>query len=255
MAGRVEGKVVLVTGAAKGIGAAAAARLAEEGAILELCDVDGAALAATAASLRSRGVVVTDVVGDVSDPTFVRTWVDGVVARHGRIDVLYNNVGVSRAGLIADISDDDWRFQQRMTLDTCFYCTRAVLPHMAAAGRGSIISMSSGAGIGGHYDLGAYAAAKAGVINLMETVALEYGPLGIRANSLTPGPTATEPFRAYYADKPEAEVAVSRGLDLRRPSRPEEVANTVLWLASDESSNITGICVRSNIRSASARPD
>jgi meso-butanediol dehydrogenase/(S,S)-butanediol dehydrogenase/diacetyl reductase len=114
--------------------------------------------------------------------------------------------------------------------------------------------MSSGAGIGGQHGLGGYAAAKAGVINLMETVALEYGPHGVRANAVTPGPTATAPLLAYLDQQPGGVEAHVRDLDLRRLSQPEEVANTVLWLASDESSNVTGICVRSNIRAASNRP-
>jgi len=254
MGDRLADKVVLVTGGAQGIGAAATRRMGAEGALLWVCDLDAARLAATAEELVGTGIEIVPTVGDVSDVEFVRSWVDAAIAWHGRIDVLYNNVGVSRGGLIGELSDEDWRLQQRLTLDTVFFCTRAVLPHMVARRRGSIISMSSGAGIGGQYNLGGYAAAKAGVINLMETVALEYGPYGVRANSLTPGPTATEPFRAYHAANPGAEADLTSGLDLRRLSTPEEVANTVLWLASDESSNITGICVRSNIRSASARP-
>jgi NAD(P)-dependent dehydrogenase (short-subunit alcohol dehydrogenase family) len=192
--------------------------------------------------------------GDMSSAAFVNDWVAKAVERHGRIDVLYNNVGVSRTGNVGDITDEDWRFVQSMTLDTVFYATRAVLPHMVRAGKGSIVSMSSGAGIGGEYALGGYAAAKAGVINLMETVALEYGPRGVRANAVTPGPTATAPLLEYLEAQPGGVAAHVRGLDLQRLSQPEEVANTVLWLASDDSSNVTGICVRSNIRAESARP-
>ncbi len=254
MAGRLEGKVVLVSGGARGIGAAAVARMAAEGAILWVNDIDVNALDAMARALALTGADITTTVGDASDSVFVDRWVAGAISQYGRVDVLYNNVGVSRGALIGDLSDDDWRLQQRLTLDTVFYATRAVLAHMVRQRSGSIISMSSGAGIGGQYRLGGYAAAKAGVINLMETVALEYGPYGIRANSLTPGPTATEPFLAYYEGNPGAIDVLTSGLDLQRTSRPEEVANTILWLASDESSNITGICVRSNIRSASARP-
>jgi NAD(P)-dependent dehydrogenase (short-subunit alcohol dehydrogenase family) len=114
--------------------------------------------------------------------------------------------------------------------------------------------MSSGAGIGGNYNLGGYAAAKAGVINLMETVATEYGGVGIRANAVTPGPTATAPLLDYLATQPGGVDAHVADLDLKRLSQPDEVAQTVLWLASDFSSNITGICVRSNIRAASRRP-
>lgn len=254
MTGRLQGKVVLITGAGNGIGRAVARRMAPEGALLWLNDIDHAALDAVVDELNGTAVAVDGVAGDVSDSTFVDAWVAAAVERHGRIDVLYNNVGVSRSGLIGELSDEDWRFQQRLTLDTAFYGTRAVLPHMVAAGRGSIVSMSSGAGVGGQYGLGGYAAAKAGVINLMETVAMEYGPHGIRANSVTPGPTETAPLLAHLEQQPGGVAEHTKGLDLQRLSRPEEVANTVLWLASDESSNVTGICVRSNIRAASNRP-
>jgi meso-butanediol dehydrogenase/(S,S)-butanediol dehydrogenase/diacetyl reductase len=107
--------------------------------------------------------------------------------------------------------------------------------------------------VAGEYALGAYAAAKAGVINLMETVAMEYGPHGIRANAVTPGPTATAPMLAWLATQPYGESEHAKGLDLQRFSRPEEVAYAVLYLASDEASNITGIVLRSNIR-AGKRP-
>lgn len=254
MTGRMEGKVALVSAAANGIGRAVARRLAAEGAVLWLNDVAADALAAVVDELTAAGATAEAVPGDGSDSAFVDGWVAGAVERHGRIDVLSNNIGVSRSGLIAEISDDDWRFQQRLTLDTVFFATRAVLPHMVAAGGGSIVSMSSGAGIGGQWNLGGYAAAKAGVINLMETVATEYGPHGVRANAVTPGPTETAPLRAYLEEQPGGIEAHVRDLDLRRLSRAEEVANTVLWLASDEASNVTGICVRSNIRAASSRP-
>ena len=254
MGDRLAGKVALVTGAAKGIGRAVVRRFAQESAVLWINDIDAVGLGAIVDELRDAGGTVDGAVGDVSDPAFVNGWVDEAVAHHGRVDVLYNNVGVSRTGRIGDLTDDDWRFQQRLTLDTVFYVTRAVLPHMERQGSGSIVSMSSGAGIGGQYALGGYGAAKAGVINLMETVALEYGPYGVRANAVTPGPTATEPLLAYLEQQPGGVARHVEGLDLQRLSQPEEVANTVLWLASDEASNVTGICVRSNIRSPSSRP-
>ena len=254
MTGRLEGKVALVSAAANGIGRAVARRFAAEGAALWLNDVAGDALTLVVDELRDTGATVEGVPGDGSDSAFVDAWVAGAVERHGRVDVLSNNIGVSRSGLVAEISDDDWRFQQRLTLDTVFFATRAVLPHMVEAGGGSIVSMSSGAGIGGQWNLGGYAAAKAGVINLMETVATEYGPHGVRANAVTPGPTETAPLRAYLEQQPGGIEGHVRDLDLRRLSRAEEVASTVLWLASDEASNVTGICVRSNIRAASSRP-
>ena len=254
MTGRLEGKVALVSAAANGIGRAVARRFAAEGAVLALFDVAGDALTTVGEELGATGATVDVTIGDATDRPAVDDWVAGVLATHGRVDVLSNNVGVSRTGRIGDLTDDDWHFQQRLTLDTVFYATRAVLGPMVDAGRGAIVSMSSGAGIGGQYALGGYAAAKAGVINLMETVALEYGPYGVRANAVTPGPTATAPLREYLRQQPGGIDGHVRDLDLRRLSEPEEVANTVLWLASDEASNVTGICVRSNIRSASTRP-
>jgi len=251
---RLAGKVALISGAARGIGRAVAQRFAAEGARLWLNDLRGDELDALIDDLRGNAARVGGMAGDSSDPNFVQAWVAAAVAEYGQIDVLYNNVGVSRPGLVGEITDDDWRFVQRATLDSCFYATRAVLPHMVAAGRGSIVSMSSGAGVGGHYNLGAYAAAKAGVINLMETVAMEYGPMGIRANSVTPGPTDTQPLREYLTAQPGGIPASVVDLDLRRLTEPGEVANAVLFLASDESSSITGICLRSNIRAASTRP-
>ena len=253
MVGRIEGKVALVSGSASGIGEAVTRRFAAEGARLWINDINAARLGALVDELRGDGVEVHGTVGDMSDSAFVTGWVDAANATFGRIDILYNNVGMSRHALVGETTDDDWRFQQSMTLDTVFYATRAVLPHMIRERKGSIVSMSSGAGIAGEYGLGAYAAAKAGVINLMETVAMEYGPYGIRANAVTPGPTATEPMLAWLATQPFDEADQAAGLDLQRFSRPEEVAYAVLFLASDEASNITGIVLRSNIR-AGKRP-
>ena len=254
MTGMLEGKVALISGCGAGIGEASARLFAEHGATLWLNDLRTAELNRVVGELAASGAVVAGVAGDMSDPTFVNVWVQGAVEAYGRVDVLYNNVGVSRSGLIGDLSDSDWRFQQSVTLDSVFYATRAVIPHMIANGGGSIVSMSSGAGFGGTYNLGGYAAAKAGVINLMETVATEYGTYGIRANAVTPGPTATAPLLDYLATQHGGVEAHVADLDLNRLSKPEEVAQTVLWLASDFSSNITGICVRSNIRAASRRP-
>ena len=254
MSGMLEGKVALISGCGAGIGEAAARLFAANGAMLWLNDVNPQSVDRVVADLLVERAVAEGVAGDMSDPVFVNAWVQGAVDEYGRIDVLYNNVGVSRSGLIGELSDEDWRFQQSVTLDSVFYATRAVIPHMVANGGGSIVSMSSGAGIGGNYNLGGYAAAKAGVINLMETVATEYGGQGIRANAVTPGPTATAPLLDYLATQPGGVEAHVADLDLKRLSQPEEVAQTVLWLASDFSSNITGICVRSNIRAASRRP-
>ncbi len=251
MSGLLDNKIALITGAGAGIGEAVARRFAAEGATLWLNDRDEASLDAL---LVSSGDQASGAAGDASDPEFVNAWVAGAVEAHGRVDVLYNNVGVSRMGLVGDTTDDEWRFQQQLTLDTAFYATRAVLGPMVEAGRGSIVSMSSGAGIGGNFNLGGYSAAKAGVINLMETVATEYGMHGIRANAVTPGPTATAPLLAYLETRPGGVEAHTADLNLCRLTQPDEVAAIVTWLASDEASSVSGICIRSNIRAASRKP-
>ncbi len=250
----LENKVCLISGAGAGIGRAVALRFAAEGATLWLNDIDGDRFTSVVAECIEAGAATAGTPGDISKGAVAQEWVDAAVAEHGRVDVLYNNVGVSRSGLIGDLSDDDWRFQQRATLDTVFFCTRAVLAPMVAAGGGSIVSMSSGAGIGGQAGLGGYAAAKAGVISLMETVATEYGHLSIRANAVTPGPTATPPLLSYLDRQPGGVAAHTASLNLERLTEPHEVAATVAWLASDQASSISGICVRSNIRGASRKP-
>ena len=247
-------KVAFITGAGAGIGEATAHRFAADEASLWLNDRDPDALHAIIDAIRGTGGAAHGLAGDASDSAFVNEWVDAGVAQYGRVDALYCNVGLSRTGLLGDTSDADWRFQQRLTLDSVFFATRAVLAPMVKAGSGSIVAMSSGAGMGGQYNLGGYAAAKAGVISLMETVATEYGPHGIRANAVTPGPTATAPLLAYLEEKDGGVDAHVADLNLARLTQPEEVAATVAWLASDESSSISGICVRSNIRAASRRP-
>jgi 3-oxoacyl-[acyl-carrier protein] reductase len=128
----LEGKVALISGCGAGIGEASARLFAEQGATLWLNDVRAPELNRVVDELAATGAVVAGVAGDMSDPTFVNAWVQSAADAYGRIDVLYNNVGVSRSGLIGDLSDEDWRFQQSLTLDSVFYATRAVIPHMVS---------------------------------------------------------------------------------------------------------------------------
>lgn len=249
--------MALVSAAASGIGAAVARRFAAEGAVVCCNDVAAGALDALVDELVAGGARAEAHAGDASDPEVVADWIESVSTAHGRIDVLSNNVGVSRPALVADITDEDWRAVLRVTLDSVFLATRAVLPHLVAGGGGSIVSMASGAGVIGGPGLGAYGPAKAGVVNLMQTVATEYGHLGVRANAVTPGPTATAPLLAHLDTLPgggdAARAAMEADLALGRLSHPDEVAATVTWLASDQAANITGICLRSNVKAAGRR--
>ncbi|MDI2129663.1 SDR family NAD(P)-dependent oxidoreductase [Yinghuangia seranimata] len=251
---RLHDKVAVITGAGSGIGRATALRFAAEGARLVLGDLRPERTAQTVAEIHAAGGDAVAYDGDVADDAYVRALVATAVDRHGRLDVLHNNAAYSIGGRVGDITDDDWRRQQQVVLDSVFYGIRAALPHMVAQRAGSIVTTASGAGIGGEYGLGAYAAHKAAVINLTQTVAMEYAEDGVRCNAVTPGPTATEPMLAWLETVPGGAEQFGRGALLRRMSRPDEVAAVVAWLASDDAALVSGVVVQANYRVSSPRP-
>ena len=156
--------------------------------------------------------------------------------------MLVNNAYGMVAGPLAAASTDDWRATFRATLDTAFFGLRAVLPHMAARGGGAIVNVSSTAGHAGQAGIGAYAAAKAALENLTRTAAIEAAPQRVRVNTLAPGVIATEGTLAAFAD-PRARRAMEARIPLGRFGDPDEVANGILFLASDEASFVTGACL------------
>jgi meso-butanediol dehydrogenase/(S,S)-butanediol dehydrogenase/diacetyl reductase len=238
----------VVTGAARGIGAATARRFAREGARLVVNDLRAEALEVVAEELRTAGTEVETCPGDVGERAVSEGCVLRAVERYGRIDVLVNNAASPVHALIGDVTDDQWHFEQRVVLDSVFFATRAAIAPMLAQGGGVIVSVASAAGLRGEYALGAYGAAKAGVINVMETVAIEYGPRGIRALSVTPGLCATEPMLAFAASQPGGPEGLGSRQVLGRLSQPHEVAALITFLASDDGSNMSGVCVPSNPR-------
>ncbi len=239
MTGRLESRVALVTGGGSGIGRATAFRLAAEGARVVVNDIEAASAGAVANEIARRGGIALAVPGDVSHSATVDTLVQQTVDRFGRIDVLHNNAFATAVGAVGDLSDDDWRRSLAVTLDAVFYGIRAVLPVMRAQRSGAIVNTASVSGLGGDPGLAAYNAAKAAVINLTRTAALENAAHGIRVNAVCPGVIDTPPLRrALDATGGEAEL-VAR-VPAGRLGLPEEIANAVLFLASDEATYITG---------------
>ena len=246
MAGRVEGKVAVVTGAGQGIGRAAAERLAAEGARVVGGDIDAAILERTVIALQKSGATFVGVVGDVTEPDAAKQLVQTAVERFGRIDILVNVVGGARNARIWEMREEDWDHTLRWNLRSTFLCTRAALPHMIEQRYGKIVCISSGAREGtpwtAYYAGGsAYSTAKAGVHGFIRDVALEVAQYGINVNAVAPGPIDTERTgeNLKQLDK-TVEYSPSKMTPLGRLGQPIEVANAVLFLASDEASYITG---------------
>jgi NAD(P)-dependent dehydrogenase (short-subunit alcohol dehydrogenase family) len=240
MSERLRGKVAIVTGAGSGIGRACALRFAAEGARVVVSDVRGEAAVAVAKEIEAAGASARAFTTDVSEARQVDELVARAKAAFGRLDVMVNNAAAPMGGLVAEITDDAWRRVQAVTLDGVFYGVRAALGVMVAQAAGSIINISSGAGLGGEYALGAYGAAKAAVINLTQTAAVENTRHGVRVNAICPGPIATPPLLAWIDHVPGGRSAFEAQIPAKRIGRPEEIANVALFLASDEASYVSG---------------
>lgn len=227
---RLEGKIALVTGAAGGIGRATAERFAEEGAIVYAADVK------TPEPYESAAISAVQL--DVTDFSQWQGLVAEIVSRHGSIDVLFNNAGIVKAyEPVTDIPLEDWKQVIDVNLNGVFYGCRAVIPAMVANGGGSIINTSSIWGIAGAAGVAAYTASKAAVRSLSKNVALSYIGDGVRCNSLHPGLIDTPLIDAQDAD---VTAGVLSMVPIGRLGSPREIANGVLFLASDESSYMTG---------------
>ncbi|MFP8833749.1 3-oxoacyl-ACP reductase FabG [Hydrogenophaga sp. XSHU_21] len=237
---RLSDKVCLVTGAAQGIGLATAERFAQEGAIVVLTDVKPQAVVAAVARCQSLGGRAEGHALDVTDRSRVDAVVADVLARHGRIDVLVNNAGITQDARLQKMTIEQFDRVIDVNLRGVFHCAQAVADAMVRQGQGVILNASSVVGIYGNYGQTNYAASKFGVIGFTKTWARELGPKGIRVNAVAPGFIET-PILGTIPDKVIDDM--KHRVPLGRLGRPEEVAGTYAFLASDDASYINGAVI------------
>ncbi len=241
--GKLDGRVAFVTGAGRGIGAATALRLAEDGARVVLADIDPEGCQQVAAEIEQAGSQALAITCNVADREAVEAAVAQGVERFGRLDILVNNAGVLRDNLLFKMSDDDWETVMNVHLKGAFLCSRAAQAHMVQQKYGRIISLSSVSALGNRGQAN-YSTAKAGLQGLTRTLAVELGPFGVTANAVAPGFIDTEMTRATARrqghDPQQVIEMASKSIPVRRVGQPRDVANVICFLASEESSYVTG---------------
>ncbi|MBN2337523.1 MAG: SDR family oxidoreductase [Acidobacteria bacterium] len=240
---RLDGKVALITGGGRGIGAAIAKRFVDDGAKIVISDVRAELLDEVVKNLKPG--MAKACAGDVTKWEDVQKMVDATVGFGGKIDILVNNAGIDPGGSIVDIDIDLWKKILDVNLNGPFYCMRAAIPHMIKQGGGSIVSIASLAGVRCLPSMPAYCASKGGLMQLARQAALEYGPKGIRSNLVAPGATRTEMLVNAMAGlskaiKKDAFEVLTESVPLRRGAMPEEITGAVSFLASDDASFING---------------
>ncbi|WP_016697848.1 SDR family NAD(P)-dependent oxidoreductase [Actinoalloteichus spitiensis] len=239
----LRGRTALVTGASRGIGAAVATGLAAAGADVALVARDTTRLEAVADEVESLGRRALVLTCDVTDLDQIRAAERTTLAEFGAPDILVNNAGgMSHAGPFLDLEPDDWSQVLRLNLESLVWVTHTFGRHLVERGSGSVINVSSIAGLNGIPLLSHYAATKAAVISLTRTLAAEWGPAGVRVNALAPGWTRTDLTTTFFAD-PDAVHGLLSAVPAGELEDPEDMVGTVVYLASDASRTVTGSVV------------
>jgi NAD(P)-dependent dehydrogenase (short-subunit alcohol dehydrogenase family) len=240
---RLDGKVALITGGGRGIGAAIAKRFVDDGAKIVISDIRKESLDEVVKSLKPGMAFAC--AGDVTKYEDVQRMVAETVKFGGKIDILVNNAGIDPGGSILDIDIELWKKILDVNLNGPFYCMRAAIPEMIKQGGGSIVNIASLAGVRCLPSMPAYCSSKGGLLQLSAQAALEYGPKGIRSNVVAPGATKTEMLvnamkSLSEAIKKDAFEVLTESVPLRRGAEPSEITGAVSFLASDDASFING---------------
>jgi NAD(P)-dependent dehydrogenase (short-subunit alcohol dehydrogenase family) len=235
----LEGQIAIVTGAGRGIGRAAAARLARDGGHVALFDRDGPAAESATTAIAAEGLAAEPHEVDVTDEAGIAAAVRKVLDAHGRIDVLVNNAGIYPHTPFEELTFAEWRRVLSTNLDSVFLVTKAVYPHMRERGYGRIVNISTAAFLIGYPELTPYLASKGGIIGFTRSLAAEAGPHGITVNAITPGMIETE---GTEEEDPGGELfeEIGAGQAIKRRGRPEDIAEAIAYLAGPAAGFITG---------------
>ena len=246
MTGRLQDRVAFVTGAARGIGLAAARVMAEEGARVLMCDLDEEVVLSAADELLKEGLTVKATKADVSDQASIAAAAAAAVSAWSRLDILVSNAAITDDTPFESISAERWHQVMNVNLDSVLYGAQVALPHLKRSPCASIVNVASIQGLRGQPNSVAYATAKGAVVNLTRCMAVDFGPLGVRVNAVAPGYIDTR-MALMHGNVHEhqtdwfQDVFIKHGrLPLRRPGQAEDVAGPILFLASDDSRYVTG---------------
>lgn len=244
MAGKLlDSKIVMITGAGRGIGAAAARLFAQQGASVMLVARTESELVKVRNEITASGGEAAFFTADVTDGSSVEGAVRATVERYGRLDAAFNNAGLGvTVSSLVDEKEEDFDLIQSVNYKGVWLCMKAQIKAiMATSGSGSIVNVSSVGSLKGNPGLGAYGASKRAVNSMTQTAAVEYGPAGIRVNAIAPGTTLTDMIQQWVSINPDIIEQISAKTPLRRPAEPVEIANAAAWLLSDYSSFVTGV--------------
>lgn len=231
------GRVAFVSGASRGIGAASARAFAARGATVVIADILEDEAQGVVEEINGTGGAAEFVRTDIGDPASVRSTIDGIVERHGRLDFAHNNAGIFRSAPLAELDDDDWDAVVRVNFTGLFHAMKHQLRHMIAAGAGAIVNTASVWSFAGSAGQVAYVATKHGVIGLTKNAAIDHGAQGIRINAIAPGPIET-PMTAVVPTDVMNGIIARTVVD--RYGQPDEVAEAAVWLCSDRASYVNG---------------